>query len=393
LNSELERISSIDSLKEQVTEYSSLTDKLVQATATEKLSQQIAYILTDTVALTVSRPVLEHFTSAVQHLAKEERISICRTAIDLVQDRLLAFEDSVKKLREILSGCLIENEEYSAAARVLSHINMENGKYDDSEKAAFYVKLAELFLDDDETVAADVYLNRSAQVVHNCTDENVRIRHKVSYARILDSKRKFLEASQRYYELSTGEIRINGEPVKEDELMLLLNKAVTCALLANAGPQRTRMLGTLTKDERSYTLSTHWSLLDKMYRERLLSQEEVQAFEHTLEPHQKAVLADGSTVLERAVIEHNILAASKLYDNVLFEELGKLLEIDPSKTELVVSRMIGENRLAGSIDQVKGLLKFGTDQDPLVAFDASIKRVCLAVNDCWEREEVQKLSL
>ena len=39
----------------------------------------------------------------------------------------------------------------------------------------------------------------------------------------------------------------------------------------------------------------------------------------------------GSTILERAVIEHNLLAASKLYNNISFEELGALLEIPPTK--------------------------------------------------------------
>lgn len=39
----------------------------------------------------------------------------------------------------------------------------------------------------------------------------------------------------------------------------------------------------------------------------------------------------GSSILDRAVIEHNLLSASKLYNNIKFEELGALLEIPPSK--------------------------------------------------------------
>jgi len=31
------------------------------------------------------------------------------------------------------------------------------------------------------------------------------------------------------------------------------------------------------------------------------------------------------------VIEHNLLSASKLYNNITFEELGALLEIPPAK--------------------------------------------------------------
>jgi len=46
-----------------------------------------------------------------------------------------------------------------------------------------------------------------------------------------------------------------------------------------------------------------------------------------------AVLADGSTVLDRAVIEHNLLSASKLYKNITFVELGQLLSISPDMAE------------------------------------------------------------
>ena len=45
---------------------------------------------------------------------------------------------------------------------------------------------------------------------------------------------------------------------------------------------------------------------------------QVEAFSQTLKPHQKAVTADGSTVLERAVVEHNLAAASRLYNNIYF---------------------------------------------------------------------------
>ena len=42
----------------------------------------------------------------------------------------------------------------------------------------------------------------------------------------------------------------------------------------------------------------------------------------------------GSTILDRAVIEHNLLSASKLYNNISFEELGSLLEIPPAKVRV-----------------------------------------------------------
>ena len=43
---------------------------------------------------------------------------------------------------------------------------------------------------------------------------------------------------------------------------------------------------------------------------------EVEAFKSTLKPHQMALLPDGTTVLAKAVMQHNLLSASKLYNNI-----------------------------------------------------------------------------
>jgi COP9 signalosome complex subunit 4 len=141
----------------------------------------------------------------------------------------------------------------------------------------------------------------------------------------MDYKRRFIEASSRYYELS----QIVGERERLDALKC----AVTCAILANAGPQRSRVLATLYKDERCSKLDIY-DILEKMYLERVLRKPEVQKFAADLKPHQMALLSDGSTVLDRAVIEHNLLSSSKIYNNITFAELGSLLEITPEKVRM-----------------------------------------------------------
>lgn len=43
----------------------------------------------------------------------------------------------------------------------------------------------------------------------------------------------------------------------------------------------------------------------------------------------------GSSILDRAVVEHNLLSASKLYNNITFQELGALLEIPSAKVTYI----------------------------------------------------------
>ncbi len=51
---------------------------------------------------------------------------------------------------------------------------------------------------------------------------------------------------------------------------------------------------------------------------------QVEQFGQQLRPHQMAMLPDGTTVLARAVIEHNLAAASRLYTAIYFDQLGEL---------------------------------------------------------------------
>lgn len=70
-----------------------------------------------------------------------------------------------------------------------------------------------------------------------------------------------------------------------------------------------------------------------MYLDRIIRSNQVKQFESILLPHQKGTTADGSTLIDRAIIEHNLLAASKLYNNIKFNELGSLFEIPSDKVK------------------------------------------------------------
>lgn len=72
---------------------------------------------------------------------------------------------------------------------------------------------------------------------------------------------------------------------------------------------------------------------------------QVAAFSEMLREHQRAKTADGTTVLEKAVIEHNLAAGSKLYMNIGTSELGALLGTSGPKAEEIAARMISEGRL------------------------------------------------
>ena len=172
---------------------------------------------------------------------------------------------------------------------------------------------------------------------------------------------------------------------------------MTCAVLAPAGPNRSRVLASLCRDERTTQLPTH-NILTKIFLDRILRPAEVKDFEATLRPHQLAKIAQSSndrlaasraddanedapsgksgsgsgaerddpvstrtgpsTVLDRAVLEHNLLASSKIYNNITFRGLGALLDLTPGAAETMARRMVEQGRLKASIDQVERLIVF-----------------------------------
>ncbi|CAI6000522.1 unnamed protein product [Closterium sp. NIES-65] len=407
-------------------------------------------VLSEDVPLVVARQVLQQLAGELGGLRAEQHKAVALYALAHIQPRVVSFEEQpaypshpplsaflrplrlscsvrplmaawweqVAVIREGLAAVYEGEEEWAKAAQMLAGIDLDGGSrgQDVKYRLGKCIKIALLYLEDDDAVSAETYIKKASFDIGEHKDEALTLQYKVCYARILDSKRKFLEAALKYYDLSQLDQReLGGKQVDEEELEAVLNAAVTCTILAAAGPQRSRMLATLYKDERCSKLKIypilqkvciasplpcsltpfasfllprycpssppvlslpsstfplpppslpHFAsapppfaarppLAVQVYLERILRSPEVEAFAKELKPHQKAVLPGGSTVLDRAVIEHNLLSASKLYTNISFEELGALLGIAPHTAEKVAARMISEDRMKGSIDQVR----------------------------------------
>ena len=62
--------------------------------------------------------------------------------------------------------------------------------------------------------------------------------------------------------------------MSEDELQEALTAAVTCCILAAAGPQRSRVLANLYKDERTRALPV-FPFLERVYLEHILRRDQV----------------------------------------------------------------------------------------------------------------------
>lgn len=342
----------------------------------------------ESVGFVVGRQVLTELVKSlsVGTIADHDlRKRIIQDTLNVLQPRTVIYEEQVNALRFQLADLLEAEEEWTEAARVLMGISLDSGSRSlpDDEKFRIYIRIIRLLLEDEDSVQAETYYNRAASLSNSTADRETLLQFKLCQARINDYSRKFLEAAMRYHELSWA------ADIDEEERKELLSSAVTCAVLAPAGPNRSRVLASLYRDERSSELQTY-NILSKMFLDHILRPSEIKSFEQTLKPHQLARIAISSndrlastvddeessltntskrtgpsTVLDRAVMEHNLLASSKIYNNITFRGLGALLDLLPGAAETMARKMIEQGRLKGSIDQVDKLIWFdgGKEED------------------------------
>lgn len=321
-------------------------------------------------SITALRPLLDNFVEKLRNattIDTDARIQIITTSIRLLRPRVTSFEPQDHALKLLLADLHEQTDSFTLSARALSTLNLDSTQrtITDDEKARIWVRIARCYLEEEDPISALASINRAKNVLHNVTDKATRLQFSISQARILDSQRQFLDASVAYYNMS------NEPMVDEDDRLQALSASTTCAVLAPAGPQRARMLGRLYKDERA-TQIEEYSILSSIYLNQILSPTEVSSFAAKLQGHQLAKTADGSTVLDRAVLEHNLLGVSRLYRNIRTTNLGALLGVSGERAEEYAALMIEQGRLAGSIDQIEGVIFFEGDLAGLSAPNAVV---------------------
>ena len=356
-------------------------DLLNRITASSSPSQEqlsanlIAYadsLLSSSLGIITTRPLLATLVHFLGTLSPETKVTVGSHVVNSLQSQSASFEEQDASLREILAAGHEAQEDYAAAAKALQGIHLETTQRQvtDESKVQMWIKIVRYYLEDDDTVSAETALNKiknlpsSTQVFME--NPELRLYYQLSQARIIDSRFKFLDASAEYLHVSLS------PTVTEDDRLQALSASIKTAVLAPAGPQRSKMLGKLYKDERTAE-TEEFGILEKMFLDRLLSPDEVAAFAASLQPHQLAPTADGSTVLAKAVIEHNLLAASRLYENISTAALGAIIGIPDSKdgtaaekAEEYAARMMEQGRLKGVIDQIDGVILFEA-QDGVMA--------------------------
>ncbi|GAA6037358.1 hypothetical protein JCM8097_008528 [Rhodosporidiobolus ruineniae] len=377
MDPELSRISSLPQ-KDKSAAYLSLLSTTLSTPSSPALVPSLRSWLSTVAApdfpQIVARQVLDGFADTVVKAVQDREIrkEVLKTCTEVLQPRATSFEDLVCTLREQYAQLLEEDEEFPEAAKVLIGIPLESGTRSADYKLRTYIHIVRLFLEEEDSTSADTYFNRASLLAHAAKDLETQLQFKLCQARMFDFSRRFSDAASKYHEVSYV------AEIAEEERLHMLSAAIVCAVLAPAGPVRSRLLASLYRDERS-TSTPHHNVLTKMFLDQMIRPAEVNAFASTLAPHQLAKLPPTQavvisetaevetgkkgpeTVLDRAMMEHNVLAASRVYNNITFRGLGLLLGLRPSAAEAMARTMIQQRRLKATLDQIDSLIEFDVE--------------------------------
>jgi COP9 signalosome complex subunit 4 len=387
--SKLQQLENSPPTTQRAEAYNSTLSEIINTfTGSDLAANLIAYvqsILSDNIGVIASRPLLSAFVEQYRGLKDNDvKVEAGNEIIQLLAPKTVSFEQQDTDLKFALADAY-EAEDYTNSAKTLQVITLDSSQrsVSDNEKAQVWIRICRCYLEEENPTNAVTYLNRLKQIIYNVTDQSIKLHFQLSQARISDSMNQFLDASTAYYALSTDRL------IDEEERLHTLSASITCAVLAPAGPARARQLGRLYKDDRAAD-TPEFSILEKIFLDRLLAPAEVAAFAAGLKDHQLAKTSDGSTVLDKAVLEHNLLAVSRLYQNISIDALGTLLGTDADRAEAYAAGMIESSRLSGSIDQIEGVIHFNTKEGgkdsgamDLRAWDANIQGLA---------EEVEKVT-
>lgn len=140
---------------------------------------------------------------------------------------------------------------------------------------------------------------------------------------------------------------------------MFLKPALRAAILTPAGSKKFALLGTLYKDERSKTVRPHFDVLERFFLQHIIKWEDLVPFEKDeLDEHQQTKDQDGYSVLFKATLEHNIQVLSKIYLNISFANMGRMLGIDADAAEAIISAMASEGRIKARLNQLDDTVDF-----------------------------------
>jgi len=181
ISATITELSSTTDQKTKLERYKAVLQEYVAKVAIPQLLAFVQHLVSEDVQLAVSRQVLLGLAQSISGLPPDQLKEVGLFTLEKVGPRVVSFEEQVSMIREELANVYEKEEDWTKAAAMLAGIPLDSGirVLDDNYKVEKYIKIAQLYLEDDEPVSAETFINRASLLINEETEPSLRLLHKV----------------------------------------------------------------------------------------------------------------------------------------------------------------------------------------------------------------------
>ena len=181
--------------KEQADRYRQLLEVVLTNNGNElieTLKLFVEAIVNEHVSLVISRQILNDVGIQLSKLPDEVSKQVSHFTLEKVQPRVISFEEQVAGIRQHLADIYERNQQWREAANVLVGIPLETGQkqYTVDYKLETYLKIARLYLEENDSVQAEFYINRASLLQAETRSEELQVHNKNNIISTLQNRIK-----------------------------------------------------------------------------------------------------------------------------------------------------------------------------------------------------------
>lgn len=134
-------------------------------------------IVNEHVSLVISRQILNDVGVELSKLPDDLSKELSHFTLEKVHPRVISFEEQVAGIRFHLANIYERNQQWRDAATVLVGIPLETGQkqYSVECKLGTYLKIARLYLEDNDSVQAELFINRASLLQAETNSEELQV--------------------------------------------------------------------------------------------------------------------------------------------------------------------------------------------------------------------------
>eukprot|EP01084_Bolivina_argentea_P184638 318450_1 len=245
-------------------------------------------------------------------------------------------------------------EDWLSAGKSMASIDIDEKCFCESmtikERCEWRIDTAEYFLQMEDCIAAELHTEKYEMLFQDMnSNENMelQIRGKACQSRIFERCKKYDKAAVVYLEITQLGYHFNQAHyiLNPNDLIKSLRRSVICAILANYDDEKRNVLAMLYVYERTKSVECY-DILEKMYKNVMLMEKDLNEFEQYLENKDRISLA------KKVFCQHNIFVASKSNQKrISIETLSNVLKIDFNQCSDIAMEMIKQGIITASVDE------------------------------------------